>query len=85
MVPSQKGCCSSIKIPKELGGKQGNNSGVNDSTKFSADNHTVASDAELDSAYLNQESDDSEDEMRSTDGEESDPNSPLVPDSQYLN
>ena len=23
--------------------------------------------------------------MRSTDGEESDPNSPLVPDSQYLN
>ena len=43
--------------------------------------NTDASDAELDSAYLNNVSDDSEDEMCSTDGEESDPHSPLVPDS----
>lgn len=50
-------------------------------SKVYSDNHTVASDAELDSAYLNNASDDSEDEMCSTDGEESDPHSPLVPDS----
>lgn len=62
--------------------KSGNNS--SNTSKVSADN-TVASDNELNPMYLNQESEGSEDEMRSTDGEESDPNSPLASGSQYLN
>lgn len=51
-------------------------SGVSDESRSEISRYTVASDAEL--------GDESE-EMRSTDGEESDPNSPLMPDSQYLN
>lgn len=71
----------------KMGIKSRKNSGAQDNnqSKYNCDNHTQASDAELDSSYLNQEQEDSDDEMRSTDGEESDPNSPLVPDSQYLN
>lgn len=87
LVPAQKTYFAS-KLQAKTGKvadqqRKGKGSGVSDAntSKVYSDNHTVASDAELDSAYLNNASDDSEDEMRSTDGEESDPHSPLVADS----
>lgn len=72
-----------LEIKKKAKSSQVSDS--NNSCKIFSDNHTVASDAELDSSYLQNASDESSDEMRSTDGEESDPHSPLVADSQYLN
>ena len=72
-----------LEIKKKAKSSQVSDS--NNSCKMASDNHTVASDAELDSSYLQGASDESSDEMRSTDGEESDPHSPLVADSQYLN